>query len=510
MSTFQRFALVILDGWGLGPDPQRSALAQANTPFINSLLRNYPNSQLTTFGQAVGLPEGQMGNSEVGHIHLGAGRVVYQELTRINKEIVEGQFFEQKQLKAAMQASKASKLHLVGLLSDGGVHAHIDHLKALSQMAKEEGLEKVFIHAITDGRDTAPDGGKQYIQELENSIAQHPSQIASVIGRYYAMDRDQRWERTQKAYALWTQGQGQGVSSAQEAIEKSYAAGQSDEFVEAYYMQDEEGQPLAQIEAGDVVIFYNFRTDRPRQICRALVEEAFPNEGMQPLDISLYTMTRYDESFQKTQVIYEKQDLSQTLGECLAQAGKSQIRIAETEKYPHVTFFFNGGREEPYPKERRIIIPSPKVATYDLQPEMSAYPLTNRIIEELKDQEPDFLCLNYANADMVGHTGVFEAAIKAAEAVDECLQKLVHQLIQQNYGMIILADHGNSDYMINDDGSPHTAHTTNPVPCIFVAKDVDNYQIKDGSLADIAPTILAAMNLPLPELMQGQNLLTND
>ena len=505
MIHFNRMALLILDGWGLNPDPKVSAIEAAKTPFFDSLMQENPNSTLQTFGEAVGLPEGQMGNSEVGHINLGAGRVVYQELARINKEIREGGLAKNVELNNLLKYVKESgkKLHLIGLLSDGGVHSHIEHLKALCEICDSYGLEKVFIHACMDGRDTDPKRGLNYMSDLLSSIKDKKVKLASMIGRYYAMDRDKRWERIKLAYDLFVRGIGKACTNPLEALKSSYENGVTDEFIEPCFVQDESGNAIAKIEADDAVLCFNFRTDRCRQITEILTQKDFTDFEMKTLPLYYCTMTRYDESFKNVKVLYEKEDLSNTLGEVLAKNGKTQIRIAETEKYPHVTFFFNGGREETFEAEKRIIVQSPKVATYDLQPEMSALEVTSKIMTELETALPDFICLNYANADMVGHTGVFEAAVKAAETVDNCLSELVPRLKALGYGIIILADHGNSDCLINPDGTPNTAHTVNPVPCILVGENSIRFKLKNGKLADVAPTILSLMGIEIPSIMDG-------
>ena len=506
---FNRSALIILDGWGHGKFPEASAIAQAKTPFVDSLYRNYPNAELITFGPEVGLPLGQMGNSEVGHLNMGAGRVVDQELARINKAIREKTLDNHAVLLEALAHAKASdkKVHLLGLISDGGVHAHIHHLKAICAICEAQELKRVYIHAFTDGRDTDPRSGVEYMTDLQADIQNQAVEIASVIGRYYAMDRDQRWERTRLAYDLLVHGKGMAIKDPKTAIQAAYTRGLTDEFLLPMVCVDERGEARAKIEEGDVVICYNFRKDRCRQLTRALQQEAFPDYGMQPLSLHYYTLTRYDETFEGVRVLFEKDDIQATLGEVLANAGKTQVRMAETEKYPHVSFFFSGGREASFEGEKRIIVPSPKVATYDLQPEMSAYELTEKMITELKDHRADFICLNYANTDMVGHTGVFEAAVKAAETVDTCLKNLVPVLLEKDYAIIITADHGNSDYMVNQDGSPNTAHTTNLVPCFLLGKNLGNTRLKNGKLGDIAPTLLHLMQIKIPDLMTGEVLI---
>lgn len=505
----KRVALLILDGLGYGKDDQSNAVRAAKTPFLDHLLATYPNSRLEASGEAVGLPEGQMGNSEVGHMNLGAGRVVYQELGRINKAAKSGEFNSNPVIQDAFSYAKTEgkKVHFIGLLSDGGVHAHIDHLKALCDAAQHSGLgnDQVFIHVFTDGRDTDPKGGLGYIQDLESHLTHSTGTIASAIGRYYAMDRDNRWERVKETYDLLTKGIGQKTNNLQQAIQDSYAAGITDEFVKPIVMADESGTPLATIQAGDVVFCYNFRTDRGREISIALTQEAFPEHDMQPLDLHYVTMTAYDETFKKVQVVFQKENLTNTLGEALSAQQKTQVRIAETEKYPHVTFFFSGGREAEFPGERRLLISSPKVATYDLQPEMSAAGITEAICKDMNENQPDFICLNFANPDMVGHTGVFDAVVKAVETVDTCTKEVVETGLQNGYSFIILADHGNSEFMINADGSVNTAHTTNLVPCILIDKDYK--ELKDGKLGDIAPTVLRLLNADIPAEMTGNVLV---
>lgn len=502
--------LIILDGWGIGTKPKVSAIDQGKTPVFDQLMKTYPHSQLITYGEDVGLPEGQMGNSEVGHLNIGAGRVVYQELARINKAIREKTLHENPVLLNALKSAKKNNkaFHLFGLVSDGGVHAHTNHLKALVDIASAEGLEKIYIHAFTDGRDTDPKSGMQELTSLAAYIKDTNAKIASVIGRYYAMDRDQRWERVKKAYDLLVKGIGNPTKNPIDAIASQYKKGITDEFIEPILCIDNNNKPIATIEENDCVLCFNFRTDRPRQITRVLTQEAFPEFDMHPLQLHYLTMTRYDETYRNVHVLFEKEDVAETLGEVLSKAGKTQIRIAETEKYPHVTFFFNGGREEPFEGENRILIPSPKVATYDLKPEMSAPEMTTAICEAIPKQLPDFICLNYANADMVGHTGVFQAAVKAVETVDTQLGILIRTAQIHHYNILIIADHGNSDFLINEDGSPNTAHTKNPVPCIIIPDGEKKLALKDGRLADIAPTILQLMNLPKPKAMTGHSLLS--
>jgi 2,3-bisphosphoglycerate-independent phosphoglycerate mutase len=500
--------LLILDGWGYGKHDRTDAISQANTPFFDSLIAQYPNSRLQASGEAVGLPAGQMGNSEVGHMNLGAGRVVYQELGRINKAVKEKELDTHPLLTEAFAYAKQNdkRVHLIGLLSDGGVHSHINHVKGLCDAAQASNVEKLFIHAFLDGRDTDPNSGTGFLTDLEDHLTHSAGSIASVVGRYYAMDRDNRWERVKLAYDLLVKGTGTATTNVTQAVQQSYNQNITDEFVLPIVKVNEAGQPIATIQPGDVVICFNFRTDRGREITIALTQKDFPEYDMKALPLHYITMTTYDETFKDVQVLFTKDDLSSTLGEVLENQHKNQIRIAETEKYPHVTFFFSGGREKEFTGERRIMIPSPKVATYDLKPEMSALEITGAICKELETGWPDFVCLNFANPDMVGHTGVFEAVVRAVETVDGCLQKVVECGMAQGYSFIILADHGNADFMINPDGSANTAHTTNLVPCILIDKDL--HHIKDGKLGDVAPSILTIMNLPVPEIMTGEVLVS--
>lgn len=498
---------MILDGWGLSTNPKVSAIDQANTPFVDSLFDKYAHSKLEASGLQVGLPAGQMGNSEVGHMNIGAGRIVYQDLVKINKAVQDGSLENNSILLNAFETAQNSnkKIHFIGLLSDGGVHSHIEHLKGLTTIAANKGLKNVFIHAFTDGRDTDPKGGNQYIKELDEHLKSTTGEIASVIGRYYAMDRDNRWERVKLAYDAMVNGKGELTQDISASIDNSYANNITDEFLKPL-IKSKNGQPLAKIEAGDVVICFNFRTDRGRQISQALTQGDFPEQEMSKLDIHYVTLTSYDDSFDNVEVVFEKDNLKNTLGEVLSQKGKNQIRIAETEKYPHVTFFFSGGRETEFEGEKRILCPSPKVATYDLMPEMSAHDIKAAIIQELKKGEVDFTCLNFANPDMVGHTGDFQAAIKACETVDTCTKEVVETALAEGYTTIVIADHGNPDMMINDDGSPNTAHTTNLVPCILVDNEY-HPKMKDGKLGDLAPTILELMGIDIPQEMTGDILI---
>jgi len=501
----KKLALIILDGWGIGDGSRADAIASADTPFFDSLMKSYPNSTLRTSGGDVGLPEGQMGNSEVGHLNIGAGRVVYQDLAKITKAVRERTIDTNPALKEAFAYAKENNrsVHFMGLVSDGGVHSHQDHLHKLCDLAKSAGLEKVFIHAFTDGRDTDPKSGYAYIKKLEEHLQTSAGRIASICGRYYAMDRDKRWERVRLAYDMLVKGEGKKAVHALSAVKESYNENITDEFMLPVVIC-EKNRPIATIQEGDVVICFNFRTDRCREITTVLTQQDMPEQGMKTLPLYYVTMTNYDDTFRNVKVVYDKENLQQTLGEALSKAGKTQIRIAETEKYPHVTFFFSGGREEAFPGERRILIPSPKVATYDLKPEMSAVEVTDAIVPELEKGAADFICLNFANTDMVGHTGVYHAVIKAAEIVDSCLRRIVEAGLKSGYSFLILADHGNADYMINPDGSPNTAHTTNPVPAILI--DSEYKKISAGRLADIAPTALRILGLSIPKEMTGDVL----
>ncbi len=503
----KKVILMILDGWGKSPDPKVSAIDNARVPFIKSLYTRYPSAELRTDGLNVGLPEGQMGNSEVGHMNLGAGRIVYQDLAKINLAVQHHTLKEEPVLKEAFAYAKAHNkpIHFLGLLSDGGVHSHTSHLMGLLEAAEEAGLDKLFVHAFTDGRDVDPKSGAGYVRTLVDALSGTPAQLASIIGRYYAMDRDRRWERVRLAYDLLVNGKGTPSLDAVKSVEESYAAGVTDEFIQPIVMTGADGQPLATLQPDDVVIFFNFRTDRGRQLTEVLTQWDCHEQNMHTVPLYYVTMTNYDESFHDIKVIYNKDNITMTLGEVLEKYGKKQIRIAETEKYPHVTFFFSGGRELPFEGESRILCPSPKVATYDLQPEMSAYELADALVPELEKKEVDFVCLNFANGDMVGHTGVWEAAIKACEAVDACVEKVITAALANGYTTIVIADHGNCDTMVNPDGSPNTAHTTNPVPIILV--DPERTSIKSGVLGDIAPTILELMGIPQPDVMTRHSLL---
>ncbi|MBL7842501.1 MAG: 2,3-bisphosphoglycerate-independent phosphoglycerate mutase [Cyclobacteriaceae bacterium] len=503
----RKVLLMILDGWGIATNKNVSAIDKANTPFVDSLYSKYPNSRLQASGLAVGLPEGQMGNSEVGHMNIGAGRVVYQDLVRINKAIAEHELDSHPALLEIFDYVKKNNkpLHLIGLLSDGGVHSHIDHLKGICTIAAKQNVKNVFIHAFMDGRDTDPKGGYGYLNELQQHTRNTVGKIASVVGRYYAMDRDKRWERVKLAYDLMVHGTGLKTDNVLVAIQQSYHENVTDEFIKPI-VATENGDPVAIIKPEDAVLCFNFRTDRGREITQVLTQQDFPEHNMKKLNLHYTTLTNYDDTFTDVRVIFDKDNLENTLGEVLANTGKKQIRIAETEKYPHVTFFFSGGREKVFHGESRILCPSPKVATYDLQPEMSANDIKDKIIPELEKKEVDFVCLNFANPDMVGHTGVFEAAVKACETVDACAQKVTEAALNNGYATIIIADHGNADCMINEDGTPNTAHTTNLVPCILVS-DFYKGKLKDGKLGDLAPTILTLMGLPIPPQMTGDVLI---
>ncbi len=508
----QKAILLILDGWGHGKDEKVSAISQANTPYIDSLYGDYPNAELTTFGMEVGLPEGQMGNSEVGHLNIGAGRIVYQEFTRISKSIADGEFENNKVLVKLLAKAKneGKKVHLMGLVSDGGVHSHISHLKALCDITHDFGIEDVAIHAFLDGRDCDPKSGKGFIEDLMLHIENKNVELATLIGRYYAMDRDTRWERTKKAYDLLVSGISEKITSDPLAvIQEYYDADLTDEFMEPIVVFDKTNPRPHPISDGDIVIFFNFRTDRPRQITHVLTQEDMKDYEMRKLNLSFGTMTTYDSNFEGIDVLFTKDNLTNTMGEVLADSGLSQVRIAETEKYPHVTFFFSGGREDEFVGEKRILVPSPKVATYDLKPEMSAEEIKEKIIAEINSNLPNFVCLNFANTDMVGHTGDFEAAQVAASIVDTAVKEINQVALKHNYDIIIIADHGNSDYMINPDGSPHTAHTLNMVPIIYVSNEGKDKHIKNGKLADVAPTLLHLLNIEAPSEMTGDILISD-
>ncbi|MFD2551887.1 2,3-bisphosphoglycerate-independent phosphoglycerate mutase [Bizionia sediminis] len=503
----KKVILMILDGWGKSPNPSVSAIDNANTPFIDALYKTYPHANLRTDGLHVGLPEGQMGNSEVGHINLGAGRIVYQDLVKINLAVAHKTLQNEAVLKKAFDYAKTNNkpVHFLGLVSDGGVHSHINHLFGLIDAATLAGVSKSYIHAFTDGRDVDPKSGFGFITSLEDYLENKPAELASITGRYYAMDRDQRWERIKLAYDALVHGTGIPSQSATQAIANSYKQGITDEFIKPIILLNENNQPKATIQNGDVVIFFNFRTDRGRELTQALSQQDFHEQNMHKLNLHYVTMTNFDDTFKNVQVIYNKDNLTDTLGAVLEKHHKQQIRIAETEKYPHVTFFFSGGREQPFNGETRILRNSPKVPTYDLKPEMSAYELRDALIPELRKGAADFVCLNFANGDMVGHTGVMEAAIKACEAVDTCVKDVVTAALENGYTTLLIADHGNCETMINPDGTPHTAHTTNPVPIILIDSELTH--IKNGILSNVAPTILKLMGIVKPAAMTQEALI---
>ena len=510
MSNYKRAFLIILDGWGIGQVPSADAILQAETPYTDELFNENPHSTLTTHGEQVGLPQGQMGNSEVGHMNIGAGRIVYQDLLKINRAIDSGDLVKEAVLDEALKLAteRGCDLHLIGLISDGGVHSHSDHAKALIDYAQEAGVKNTYLHAFMDGRDTDPRGGLQYLQEMIDHMEGKRASLASIIGRYYAMDRDRRWHRTKLAYDLLVKGTGEQTADPLSVLATRYEQDETDEFLKPISVIEKTSGKQAVIKDGDVVIFFNFRADRPRQITEMLVERAFEEEDTKALDLHFVTMTLYDKTFANTHIIYPKAELEKTLGEIIADKNLRQLRAAETEKYPHVTYFFSGGREKPFENEDRILAPSPKVATYDLKPSMSAVELTDAVMERLEKDPPDFICLNYANTDMVGHTGVFSAAMEAAHTVDTCLSRLIPLARQLEYEIIIIADHGNSDFLINEDGSPNTAHSMNPVPCVYVGSLKDQVEMADGILADVAPTLAKLMGLEEAETMEG-NILMN-
>jgi 2,3-bisphosphoglycerate-independent phosphoglycerate mutase len=497
--------LIIMDGWGLGKVKSSDAIQHANVPFVNSLYKKYPNSTLITCGEEVGLPNGQMGNSEVGHLNLGAGRIVYQDLQRINVAIRDKSFDSNEALLSSISYAQQNNktLHLLGLVSDGGVHSHTSHIKAITSLCAAKNFHNVLVHAFTDGRDTDPKSGYIFIEDLQNHLAKTTGKIATVTGRYYAMDRDKRWERVKIAYDCMVNGVGQKTDGILKSITSSYTENVTDEFIMPLI---NEAVADTNIKAGDAVLCFNFRTDRCREITEVLTQIEMPEHGMKILPLHYTTITNYDHSYKNVFVMYDKDNLENTLGQVIAAAGKTQLRIAETEKYPHVSFFFSGGREVPFEGENRIMVSSPKVATYDLQPEMSAYEVADKTIEAIEKNEPDFICLNFANADMVGHTGVWEAVIKAVETVDECVKNVATKALEKDYAIFLLADHGNADYEINEDGTPNTAHTLNPVP-FFVIDNNWKGTVKNGKLGDIAPTILTMMDIKIPALMTGEILI---
>lgn len=499
--------LMILDGWGIGDKSKSDVIFNQPTPNLDYFEENFPHSQLMTCGEEVGLPHGQMGNSEVGHLNIGAGRVVYQDLVKINKAIEDNSIEENEVINTAYKYAKdnGKAVHFIGLISDGGVHSMDYHLYKLCDIAQKYELEDVFIHALMDGRDTDPKSGLGYMKNLANHLVSSAGKIASVCGRYYTMDRDKRWERVKQGYDLLVSGIGNKETDAVEAIENSYANGITDEFVKPTVICDAEGNPTATIQEGDVVFCFNFRTDRLREITIALTQKDMPEHGMKTMQLHYLTMTRYDDTFQGVNIVYDKENVKMTMGEYLAANGKKQLRIAETEKYAHVTFFFSGGREEEFDGERRVLIPSPKVATYDLQPEMSAYLVKDAVIEEIKKDDLDFICLNFANGDMVGHTGIYGAVQKAVQAVDDCVGQVVKVAREHGFTVMIIADHGNADNVVNKDDSPNTAHSLNPVPLYLISDDIK--EVKQGILADVAPTLLSIMGLDVPKEMTGKVLV---
>ena len=503
----KKVILLILDGWGVTQDPSVSAIFNAKTPFINSLYDLYPSSELRTDGEHVGLPEGQMGNSEVGHMNLGAGRIVYQNLAKINIAVREGKLAKETELIKAFNYAKENhkNVHLLGLISDGGIHSHINHAKGLLDAAHKNNVNNVYLHAFTDGRDCDPKSGKYFIKDIEEHMKNTTGELATITGRYYSMDRDNRWERVKLTYDALVEGIGEKSVNALDSINESYQENITDEFIKPIIMVDENDKPKASIKKDDVVIFFNFRTDRGRQLTEVLSQNDNEEFNMHKIPLYFVTLTNYDKTFKDIKVVYNSDNIENTLGEVLERANKKQIRIAETEKYPHVTFFFSGGREKEFDGEKRLLCPSPKVATYDLKPEMSAYEIRDAIVPELEKGEVDFVCLNFANGDMVGHTGVFEAAVKACETVDHCSKEVINTGLKNGYTTLLIADHGNCETMMNPDGSPHTAHTTNPVPIVLIDKELK--LINNGVLGDIAPTILELMGLEQPKEMTRKSLL---
>ena len=501
----QKALLMILDGWGIGNHSKSDAIYSTPTPYWDSLLAEYPHSQLLAGGESVGLPDGQMGNSEVGHLNIGAGRVVYQDLVKINRAIKDGSIADNPEIRAAYEYAKSHGcgIHFMGLTSNGGVHSSLDHVFALCDIAAKYELDKVYLHCFMDGRDTDPRSGKGFITELTDHCAKSAGTIASIIGRYYAMDRDKRWDRVKVAYDLLVEGKGKQASDMVAAMQESYDDGVTDEFIKPINNANVDGT----IKPGDVVIFFNYRNDRAKELTIVLTQQDMPEQGMMMVPgLQYFCMTPYDASFTGVHVIFDKENVENTLGEYLSKTGLTQLHIAETEKYAHVTFFFNGGREQPYELEERILVPSPKVATYDLKPEMSAYEVADRLEEAIKSEKFDFIVVNYANGDMVGHTGVYEAIEKAVVTIDECVRQTVEAAKKAGYGVIIIADHGNADNAINPDGTPNTAHSLNPVPCVYISNNKDA-KIADGILADVAPTILHIMGLKQPAEMTGKNLI---
>ncbi len=504
----RKVLLMILDGWGIAPNTEVSAPDQANTPFIDECYEKHHHCRIKASGVSVGLPENQMGNSEVGHTHIGAGRVIYQDLVKINMSIRDKTLHKHKELLEALERAmeKDKQVHFAGLLSDGGIHAHISHLKALCDIAADKGVKKLFVHAFTDGRDTDPKSGKGFIKELQEHLDKTTGKIATVTGRYYAMDRDKEWGRIKRAWDALVHGKGTKTNDIITTMQEKYDQDETDEFIKPIIQtRNDSDEPLATLQDGDVMLFFNFRSDRGRQLTRVLTQEDMKDRGMYTLDLDYLTMTRYDESFKGIKVIFAKEDLKNTLGEVISRAGKKQGRIAETQKYPHVTYFLSGGQESKFKGEERIMVKSPGISTYDKKPEMSAYEVKEKAIRKLREKTGDFICLNFANLDMVGHTGVFEAAVKASEIVDKCAEETTVTAIENDYAVIITADHGNAEYMKNPDGTPNTAHTSNPVP-LFLLNGPENIELRDGTLTDIAPTILKLMGLEQPGEMTGKSL----
>ena len=500
--------LMILDGWGIGKPDASNAIYNTPTPFITSLLEKYPHAKLYTSGENVGLPDGQMGNSEVGHLNIGAGRVVLQDLVRINKACRDNSILQNPEIVKAFTYARDhhKQVHFMGLVSDGGVHSSLDHLKKLCDISKEYGITKTFVHCFMDGRDTDPHSGLGFIQELKEHMSHSAGRIASVVGRYYAMDRDNRWERIREAYDMLVYGTGFETQHVETAIRKSYQEGITDEFIKPIVHVTSDGRPVGLIQPGDMIIFFNYRNDRAKELTIALTQKDMPEYGMKTMPLYYCCMTPYDAKFEGLHILFNKENVENTLGEVVSKAGMKQLRIAETEKYAHVTFFFNGGREAQFEGESRILVPSPKVATYDLQPEMSAPEVAEKLVEQLNLKSADFFCLNFANGDMVGHTGVYKAIQKAVETVDACVDKVVTAAQANGYEVLIIADHGNADHAVNEDGTPNTAHSLNPVPCIWVTTEKGK-ELRDGVLADVAPTILQIMGIPQPAEMTGKTLI---